>query len=82
MEVSTEQCTPPSGCFEGFAGEDFVLMPLMVNDFLTIYRAFCFSFFPFLFLNLVFHADFIFSGDIFNRLNAFVSSRFEATVLR
>jgi len=44
----------------------------MVNAFLTIYRAFCFLFFPRLFLNLVFHADSVFSDDIFNLLNAFV----------
>lgn len=82
MEVSTEQCTPPSVYFEGLAGEDFVLMLLMVNAFLTIYWPFCFLFFLRLFSILVFNAAFVFSADIFYRLKTFVSSRFEAVVLR
>lgn len=72
MEVSTEQCTPPSVRFEGLAGEDFVLMSLMVNDFLTIYWALCFLFFLCLFYVLVFNADFVFLSEIFYRLKAFV----------
>lgn len=72
MEVSTEQCTPPSVHFEGLTGEDFVLMSLMVNDFLTIYQAFGFLLFLFLFYFLVFNADIYFYVEIFYCLKAFV----------
>ncbi|CAI8901583.1 hypothetical protein EMIT091MI3_60053 [Kosakonia quasisacchari] len=57
-------------------------MLLMVNDFLTIYWPFYFLFFLCLFSILVFNAVFVFYADIFYRLKAFVSSRFEAVVLR